>query len=117
MDWDREKERRAGKVVGIGSSVYAVIFALVWNVLAAAMGAYFMLIFGLPFLGFMIFRLVVLLKKSKPKSQDPWEQAEAPRSYTSYTPERSAGNGFCPYCGGEVKPEFAFCPKCGRRLQ
>ena len=78
MDWDREKERRAGKVVGIGSSVYAVIFALVWNVLAAATGAYFMLIFGLPFLGFMIFRLVVLLKKSKPKSQDPWEQAEAP---------------------------------------
>lgn len=27
-----------------------------------------------------------------------------------------ASAGFCPYCGGSVKVEFQFCPKCGKLL-
>ena len=118
MNWDREKDRKAGKAIGLGTAIYAVIFAVVWNLIAAASGAGFMLLFGLPFLGFMVFRLVVLLKKSKAeKPADPWNQPQQPRSYTA-TPEpqgRSA-DGFCPYCGEEVQAGFTFCPKCGRRL-
>ena len=119
MDWDRDKERKAGKAMGIGASIYAVIFAVAWNVIAAASGGGFMLIFGLPFLGFMIFRLVILLKKSKAeKPADPWEQTQQPRSYTvNPEPQRRSEDGFCPYCGEEVKAGFTFCPKCSRRLQ
>ena len=118
MDWDRNKERKAGKAMSIGGSIYAIVFMVIWCAIAAASGAWFMLIFGLPMLGFVIFRLVVLIKKSRQKPEDPWEQAERPRqsgSYTTFTDH--AGDSFCPFCGAEIKGSFTFCPKCGRRLQ
>ena len=118
MDWDRDKERKAGKAMTIGGSIYAIVFMVIWCALAAASGAWFMLIFGLPMLGFVIFRLAFMLKKSKQKPVDPWEQAEHPRQadgYTTFT--QNTRDGFCPYCGEEVKAGFAFCPKCGRKLQ
>ena len=82
--------------------------------MAAAMGAWFMLIFGIPFVGMMAYRLYVMLKLSKdepkqlPKSEvDPWDRPQEL--------ERSTGNGYCPYCGGAVQENFAYCPKCGRK--
>ena len=65
MSWDREKERKAGRAMGIGSCIYGIVFAIAWNVIAASMGAGFMLIFGIPFLGLMVFRLVMCLKAVK----------------------------------------------------
>ena len=114
MDWDRNKERKAGKALGIGGSIYAIVFMVVWCGIAAAMGAWFMLIFGIPMLGFMIFRLAVMIQKSKEKPKDPWEQAYQPRQSCPSDPDRE--DGFCPYCGEKVEGQFTFCPKCGRRL-
>ena len=114
MSWDREKERKAGKAVGIGGSIYGIVFMLIWCGLAAAMGAWFMLIFGLPMLGFMIFRTVAMVKKSNAEKQkEPWEQPDRPQNpYESHTRR----DGFCPYCGRELSDDFTFCPTCGRRL-
>ena len=57
MSWDRESERKAGKSMAIGGSVFGIVFILIWCITAASMGAGIMLLFGLPMLGFMIFRL------------------------------------------------------------
>ena len=115
MDWDREKDRKAGNAIGIGSSVFGIIFLLIWCGIAVSMGAWIMLLFGIPMLGFMIFRIVVMVKKSKPEKQkEPWEQPDRPQS-TCETP-RTQGDGFCPYCGRQVSGDFTFCPTCGRRL-
>ena len=112
MDWDREKERKAGRAIGIGGSIYGIVFILIWCGIAAAMGAWFMLIFGFPFVGFTAYRLAVLLKKSKAESKEkePWE----PQGSRPAAPG-SVSNGFCPYCGERLEDRFAFCPKCGRR--
>lgn len=115
MSWDREKERKASKAVGIGSSIFAVVFMVIWCGIAVAMGAWFMLIFGLPMLSFMVFRVVVLVKKSKAEAQkEPWEQPD--RSEKTYDAPRTHRDGFCPYCGRELSDDFTFCPTCGRRL-
>lgn len=113
MSWDRESERKAGKSMAIGGSVFGIVFILIWCITAASMGAGIMLIFGLPMLGFMIFRLKVLLQKSRAeeKPAEPWEQSadrKPPQPQTS-------GQGFCPYCGSKMETEFVFCPQCGRR--
>ena len=114
MDFDREKRRKAGKAMGIGVSIYSIVFMVVWCGIAAAMGAWFMLIFGLPMLGFLIFRLAFMLKKSKaPQQKEPWEQPDRPQS-TYETATRK--DGFCPYCGRTLEEDFSFCPACGRRL-
>ena len=117
MSWDREKEKKAQKAYHIGISVFGLVFAVFWCVIAASIGAGVMLIFGIPFVGFMAFRLIMIAKRgeadSKPKSgsQDPWEDhRSAPKTGAN-------GNGYCPYCGSSVEESFAYCPKCGRNLQ
>ena len=115
MAWDREKERKAGKAMGIGTGIFALGFSIFWCCMAAAMGAWFMLIFGLPFAGFMAYRLAFMVKKSKAEVQkEPWEQPD--KSQSSYETTTSFHrDGFCPYCGEKMEDQFVFCPKCGRR--
>lgn len=113
MNWDRDKERKAGKAWHLGGAVVALIFGIFWCLTALSMGAGFMLIFGIPFVGLLAFRLVMVMKhgEEKPKQPprqeiDPWKRQEKP-----------AGNGFCPYCGSAVEESFEYCPKCGRKLK
>ena len=112
MAWDREKERKAGKAMSLGSSIFGLVFAIFWCVMALSMGAGFMLIFGIPLVGMMIYRLYVIsryVKEDKTKEQDPWDRTVTESS------KSSGGNTFCPYCGQSLEPAFEFCPKCGRR--
>lgn len=114
MAWDRDKERKAGGIYGMVVSIIALIFVIFWCVAAVSMGAGIMLIFGLPFLGLMVFRLVMTvkaMKKADQKSADPWDQPPIPE-----TPRQNTAGGFCPYCGGTLEEHFQFCPHCGRRL-
>lgn len=117
MDRDRDNERKYGRNMHIGMSVFALIFAVVWCVLAASSGAGFMVIFGLGFIGLTAYRLYAVLKLSKKqrKEADPWDQPQKSRGYTTEQPGR--GDGFCPYCGEKTESSFSFCPKCGRKLQ
>ena len=110
MDW--EKQRRAGKHMTIGMAIFQIVFAVVWCLVVVRMRVWFMLLFGLAFLGFAIYRLVILLQlsredKNPPRPKDPWEQP---------TPTAKTGS-FCPYCGAAVEGKFTYCPSCGRKLQ
>ena len=117
MRWDREKEKKAGKAYHVGFSVFGIVFAIFWCIAAASMGAGIMLIFGIPLVGLMVFRLVAITKhadgasKQPPRQEaDPWEQQAPPRR------ENAGENGYCPYCGNSVSESFEYCPKCGRKL-
>ena len=116
MAWDREKEKKAGKAMTIGTSIYGLVFSIAWCGISVAMGAGFMLIFGIPFVIFMGYRLFVLLqytkedeKKSSQKEIDPWDRPvmDSSQSRTGYL--------FCPYCGTAIQADFDYCPKCGRK--
>lgn len=112
MRWDRDKERKAGKAYHMGSSVFGLIFAVFWCIAACAMGAWFMLIFGIPFVGMMAFRLVMISRHGEDAPERPPRQEAEP-----WEPRRRpAENGFCPYCGSAVEENFEYCPKCGRKL-
>ena len=113
MSWDREKERKAGKTWHMGVSVVALIIGIFWCLAALSMGAGFMLAFGIPIVGLMAYRLVMVAKhgEDKPKQPprqeaDPWDRQERP-----------VADGFCPYCGSSVEETFEYCPKCGRKLK
>lgn len=120
MAWDRDKERKVAGSYHIGMSVFGLVFAIFWCCAAAAMGAGFMLIFGIPFVGMMIFHLVTSIKmmqKEKSKSAaDPWERPTAEQKPPQPDVAGSSANGYCPYCGSATNETFQFCPKCGRRL-
>ena len=113
MDWDREKERKAGKAWHLGASVVALIFGIFWCLAALSMGAGFMLIFGIPFVGLLAYRLVMVAKYGDRQSKQPPRQEEDPWERQ----ERPDVNGFCPYCGSSVEDTFEFCPMCGRKLK
>ena len=92
MSWDREKERKAGKTWHMGVSLVALIFGIFWCLAALSMGAGFMLVFGIPIVGLMAYRLVMVAKhgEDKPKQPprqeaDPWDRQERP-----------VVDGFCP---------------------
>ena len=116
-------DRKAGAAYQIAICVFVILFALFWCGVVAATGAWFMLIFGLFFLGISVFRLVMCIKalnKEKEKDRgssttrretDPWNRPPHP------TGTASSGSAFCPYCGAAVDSGFQFCPKCGRRLE
>ena len=115
MAWDREKEKKAGKAMSVGMSIFGLVFAIFWCIIAASMGAGFMLIFGIPFVGMMGYRLYVISQYAKEDKQDapvketdPWDRP-APQNAPP------SGGKFCPYCGGSIQEAFEFCPKCGRR--
>ncbi len=110
MHWDREKERKAAQKMGVAGSIFGIVFAVFWCIMAASMGAWFMLLFGIPFLGLLGYRLIVILRLTQDESRphreaDPWDRP-APR----------ASGENCPYCGFRLESGFEFCPKCGRRL-
>jgi len=121
MAWDRDKEKRAGKAMGIGASIFAVLFAIFWCILAASMGAWFMLVFGIPFVSMAVYRLYVCIqyakadsKSTQQKQTDPWDHP-VPDRIPPRDNSTSAAGKFCPYCGGGIQDTFEFCPKCGRR--
>lgn len=114
MAWDRDKERKAGKAMSIGSSVFGLLFAIFWCVTAASMEAWFLLIFGILFVGMMVYRIYVLWQYAKgdgetspAKETEPWDRPAGQSA--------PGGSGFCPYCGGPIQEGFAYCPKCGRK--
>lgn len=118
MAWDRDKERKAAGSYRIGISIFALMFAIFWCCAAAAMGAQIMLIFGIPFVGFMIFQLVIsikIMKQEKQKNEEPWDYHDTAPEPPQSNPTGSSG-GYCPYCGAGITDSFQFCPKCGRRL-
>ena len=118
MAWDREKERKAAGGMHIGIGIFSVVFAVFWCIMAASMGAWFMLIFGIPFTGLMVFRLVMSIKMmDREKPKEPWEGGQSYTGSAGYTPSGTARQGsYCPYCGSAVEETFEYCPKCGRKL-
>ncbi len=116
MAWDREKERKAAKKMSMANGIFGIVFIIVWCILAASMGAGIMLLFGIPFLGLMVYRLYVCIQLSKREETsvkqevDPWERPAAPTQA-----ETKDSNRFCPYCGTSLQETFEFCPKCGRK--
>ena len=112
MAWDRDKEKKAAKNMNIATSVFAIVFLVIWTAIAPS----FMKLFGLAGLGLVVYRFYAFLQLSKEEKKpqneiEPWDR---PAIEDVRQQEQPAGR-FCPYCGFALQEGFAFCPKCGRK--
>lgn len=114
MEWDRNKEKKAGKAMHLSGCIYGLLFSLFWCGIVLWQGAYIMLIPGLFFVGMMAARLYACIQYTKSGKESPRRQQETdPWERPAASTDPSAG--YCPYCGRTIQEDFEFCPKCGRR--
>ncbi len=112
---DRDHHRRAGRAFGVTSCIFVIAFGIFWCVMAVAIGAAFMLFFGIPFVGLAVARLVFCLRSEKKNRKEP-EPWDLPECGTEPSHRPGTEGRFCPYCGRNTGNDYEFCPYCGRRL-
>lgn len=118
---------RLGMIGGIG----AVLFGIFWCILAGAIGAWFMIPFGLIFIGIALsgvfynhhnatsenrYSIVDIVDEDEETDplNDKYGKSNSAKKNTNEKEGTSAT--FCPFCGTSVKSSFDFCPKCGKQL-
>lgn len=115
MAWDRDKEKKAGKVMSLSGCIYGLVFSLFWCGLVIWQGAYIMLIPGIFFVVMMVMRLYACIQYTRADNEKPGHHQEVDPWERPAAQEPSDSSRYCPYCGREIQEGFEFCPKCGRR--
>lgn len=127
--------------MGAAGSIAAIVFGIFWTIMAFSMtrnapfpmiGTIFPL-FGVVFVVTGIVQAVIHFKNATGRNRmslydivdadeepDPLDRGRN-RRMSSRPASRAEGTdqaaGYCPYCGTELRSEFAFCPKCGKPLE
>ena len=132
MRTDRENQRKAAIGMAVAIHIFGIAFVLIWCLIVASMGAWFMLLFAVPIAVFLAIRLVFLLKPAK---NDPWDAAkqhfpdfQSMHSAVEDVFERAANSDhadaqprrsprFCYNCSCWIHNNSPFCPKCGRPVR
>ena len=124
------KPGRGPSQMGMVGAIGAAIFGVFWCIFAAAIGAAFMIPFGLVFIGLAIYAAVYNHHNATSKDRysffdivdedeeaDPLNERYGKKS-SKQTDDNITGTsvGFCPYCGKPVDSGFDFCPECGKKL-
>ncbi len=128
--------RGPSKMSAVGG-IGAALFGVFWCILAASMGGWFMVPFGLIFIGIALYGVFYNFHNATSENRysviDIVDGEEEPDPlnvmYGSKDPinnqefiknpdmgESGASVAFCPYCGTHVQSKFEFCPKCGKQL-
>ena len=128
------KPGRFNSAQGALGSVFGVVFAIFWTVMAWRMGApFFFPLFGVFFIIMSLTELYKNLHNATQKDRyseyditdsheelDPWDERvkrndnSQPRINEYIRTDNT--DLYCPYCGSEIGSDFEFCPKCGRKL-
>ena len=132
MKTDRENQRKAAIGMAVAIHVFGIVFVAIWCLIAASMGAWFMLLFAIPIAVILLLRLAFLLKPTK---RDPWdmqddllERAQSMHSAVEDVFERASKRDgtdtqqrqsprFCHNCSYWIHNNSPFCPKCGRPVR
>lgn len=117
------KRGRAPSKLGFVGSIFVAIIGVFWCIMAGALGAWFMVPFGLLFVGFAVYQAAYhhhnATSGKRYSEFDIVDSAEEPdplnEKYGQREQQESA-SGFCPYCGRPAEGDFEFCPKCGKKL-
>ncbi len=107
-------------------SIAVGAFGVIWTVIAASMGAGFMVPFGVIFIIIAVVQAVYNFKNATGENRysafDITENGEEPDplnerfgAHRSETPQ-SGESRYCPYCGQKAEGDHAFCCRCGRKL-
>ncbi len=113
-----------GGIIGIAVALFGVF----WIVMAATMGAWFMIPFGLIFVAIAIVNTIYNFKNATGKNRyseyditdsdeepDPWNEKFGNISEEQKAQPQTALK-YCPYCGEKAEKDYKFCSSCGREL-
>ena len=107
--------------MSIGVAVFVLVFAIVWMVAAASMGAGIFAIFGVFFIGVAIAQIVAAINHATGKDsrsfrkESPEQENRYAKPQDSNTTQNTA-QAYCPSCGAKVGSDFVYCGECGRKL-
>lgn len=126
------KPGRGPSAMGAVSSAAGVIFGILWTIGAATMGAPIIFpLFGVVFIAMGVIQTIYQAKNATGKNRysafDITEEGEETDPIQDWVDCREnapsardmggeRAEGYCPYCGTAVDGEYAFCPKCGKKL-
>lgn len=130
------KPGRGPSGMNFAGSIFAVIFGIIWTILAGTMtrGAgilgFIFPLFGVLFVGIGILQARFHYKNYKGDDRmslfditehgeepDPLERERREYNALEKTEDRFPTEyGYCPYCGASLEADYRFCPKCGREL-
>lgn len=113
-------------------SIAVAVFGVFWCIMAASMGAGFMVPFGILFVGMAVYGAIYNHHNATSKDRyslfdivdseeesDPLHEKYG-RNVENTDIDQTQMNGtsveYCPYCGKQVNGDFDFCPKCGKKL-
>lgn len=118
--------------MNVWGAVVAVIFGIVWTILAASSGAPAIFpIFGVLFIITGVISGVYNYKNATSKNRyssfditdeneerDPLDErfGKSEGSAPENSQPADNGNGFCPYCGTPTESGYMYCRKCGKKL-
>jgi len=115
------------------ASVAAAVIGVIWCIGAIAMKAWFMIPFGLLFVGLAVYNAIynhhnatsedrysVIDIVDSEEESDPLNEKYGRKESLEEAGANSDTPGtsvtYCPYCGKPVEGDFDFCPKCGKKL-
>jgi len=125
------KPGRGPSRMGVAGGVAASLFGVFWCVVAASMGAGFMVPFGLIFIGLAVYNVIYNYHNATSEKRysiidivdgdeepDPLNEIYGKKASVNrgYGEENGTSAEYCPFCGKSVDSEFDFCPKCGKEL-
>ena len=113
---------------GIASAASA-LFGVFWTIVAGAMGAWFMIPFGLIFVGLGVANAIYDFKNATGENRyssfdivdgteepDPLNDRFGAPLQTNNPENTILPSTFCPYCGAPAEGDFRFCNRCGKEL-
>ncbi len=122
--------RGPSKMAAVGG-IGAALFGVFWCILAASMGGWVMVPFGLIFVGIALYGAYYNYKNATSENRysvidivdgeeepDPLNEMYGSKKAINQQNMDESGTSvtFCPYCGTGVQSKFDFCPKCGKQL-
>lgn len=120
------KRGRGPSMMGGFSSIFAVIFGVIWTILAVSGGAGLFALFGVVFIAFAVVQAVYSFKNATGDNRfsefDITDDGEEPDPFNvrfgqKYNAEQGQEvTNYCPYCGAKVEDDYLYCRKCGRKL-
>ena len=136
------KPGRGPSGMNFAGSIGAVIFGVIWTVIAFGMTSNFPAemgivrifpLFGVVFIAIGVVQAIYHYKnftgKNRMSMLDITDDREEPDPLNEYfsgrqeeeplprRTENRQGEKYCPYCGQPMAQEFQFCPKCGKEYR
>ena len=127
------KPGRGPSMMGGIASIGAVIFGIIWTILAASMGGGLFALFGVVFIAIGIVQAVYQFRNATSRNRysafditDGNEEPDPLNDRFGEPHEARATDGgresdgeanFCPYCGAKLLPGYRFCKHCGKAIE